>query len=160
MDAWITHNEPWVVAFLGHAEGVKAPGIRDWPTALRASHHLLLSHGLGGRRRCAPTRRRAGRASRSNLAPARAATPSDEDRAAAARMDGYLNRWFLDPVLRGRYPEDMVEHYERRYGPFDVVRDGDLRDDRARRSTSSASTTTSRSACGRTRRASRSSSRA
>ena len=45
VDAWITHNEPWVVAFLGHAEGVKAPGIRDWPTALRASHHLLLSQG-------------------------------------------------------------------------------------------------------------------
>ena len=43
---WITHNEPWVVAFLGHAAGVKAPGIRDWPTALRVSHHLLLSHGL------------------------------------------------------------------------------------------------------------------
>jgi beta-glucosidase len=41
-------------------------------------------------------------------------------------MDGYLNRWFLDPVFRGWYPEDMVEHYERRYGPFDVVRDGDL----------------------------------
>src|SRR4029078_5456718 len=43
---WITHNEPWVVAFLGHAAGVKPPGIRDWPTALRVSHHLLLSHGL------------------------------------------------------------------------------------------------------------------
>ena len=38
---WITHNEPWVVAFLGHAEGRKAPGMRDWPTALRVSHHLL-----------------------------------------------------------------------------------------------------------------------
>ena len=25
--------------------GAKAPGLRDWPTALRVSHHLLLSHG-------------------------------------------------------------------------------------------------------------------
>ena len=41
-------------------------------------------------------------------------------------MDGYLNRWFLDPVFRGWYPEDMVEHYERRYGPLDFVRSGDL----------------------------------
>jgi beta-glucosidase len=116
VDAWITHNEPWVVAFLGHAEGVKAPGIRDWPTALRASHHLLLSHGwaveaLSGRRVGITL----------NLAPVRS-----DDAAAAARMDGYLNRWFLDPVFRGWYPEDMVEHYERRYGPFDVVQDGDL----------------------------------
>ena len=43
---WITHNEPWVVAILGHAVGRKAPGIRDWPTALGVAHHLLLSHGL------------------------------------------------------------------------------------------------------------------
>jgi beta-glucosidase len=123
---WITHNEPWVVAFLGHAEGVKAPGVRDWPTALRVAHHLLLSHGL------ALDALRAGSPGvpaglTLNLAPVRPASPSSpEDRAAAARMDGYYNRWFLDPVLRGRYPSDMVEHYERRYGPLGVVADGDL----------------------------------
>jgi beta-glucosidase len=117
VDAWITHNEPWVVAFLGHAEGIKAPGIRDWPTALRVSHHLLLSHGwaVEALRATAPV------GITLNLAPVRSA---DSD--AALRMDGYLNRWFLDPVFRGWYPEDMVEHYERRYGPFDVVREGDL----------------------------------
>ena len=43
---WITHNEPWGVAFSGHADGVKAPGLRDWPTALQVAHHLLVSHGL------------------------------------------------------------------------------------------------------------------
>ena len=42
---WVTHNEPWVAAFLGHLEGAFAPGIRDWRTALGAAHHLLLSHG-------------------------------------------------------------------------------------------------------------------
>jgi beta-glucosidase len=117
VDGWITHNEPWVVAFLGHAEGIKAPGIRDWPTALRVSHHLLLSHGLAvpALRASAPV------GITLNLAPVRS-----DDRGAALRMDGYMNRWFLDPLLRGRYPEDMVEHYERRYGPFDAVREGDL----------------------------------
>jgi beta-glucosidase len=120
---WITHNEPWVVAFLGHAEGVKAPGIQDWVTALRASHHLLVSHGMAvsalrswGARRVGITL---------NLAPASPATPSEEDRGAALRMDGYMNRWFLDPVFRGRYPEDMVALFERRYGPFDVIAPGD-----------------------------------
>ena len=43
---WITHNEPWVATFPGHAQGRFAPGLRDWPTALAVSHHLLLSHGL------------------------------------------------------------------------------------------------------------------
>jgi beta-glucosidase len=42
-------------------------------------------------------------------------------------MDGHLNRWFLDPVLRGSYPEDLCDWYERRFGPLDVVRRGDLR---------------------------------
>ena len=89
------------MAFLGHAEGTKAPGLRDWPTALRVSHHLLLSHGL------AAQALRAGAPGvpvgiALNLAPVRS-----EDPAAGRRMDGYLNRWFLDPLLRRRYPEDM-----------------------------------------------------
>jgi beta-glucosidase len=46
-----------------------------------------------------------------NLGPAYPATESDADRQAASRYDGYLNRWFLDAVFRGRYPEDMLEHY-------------------------------------------------
>jgi beta-glucosidase len=122
---WITHNEPWVVAFLGHAHGVKAPGLRDWPTALRVSHHLLLSHGLA---RCAlrSALPDAQVGISLNLAPVRPASESPEDAAAARRMDGYLNRWFLDPLFRGGYPADMVELYEGRYGRLDSVRDGDL----------------------------------
>ena len=131
-----------MVAFLGHAGGVKAPGIRDWPTALRVAHILLLSHWLAvpALRETAPV------GITLNLAPARS-----DDTDAARRMDGYMNRWFLDPLLRGAYPADMVEHYERRFGPLD------LRIRAWRRSTSSASTTTRRSGCAPTRRASRSS---
>jgi beta-glucosidase len=42
---WITHNEPWCTAFLGHLEGVHAPGVKDLKTSLQVCHHLLLSHG-------------------------------------------------------------------------------------------------------------------
>src|SRR6185437_10404535 len=42
---WITHNEPWCTAVLGHFEGIHAPGLRDLPTALQVCHHVLLSHG-------------------------------------------------------------------------------------------------------------------
>ncbi len=101
---WVTHNEPWVVAFLGHAHGVKAPGVRDWPTALRVSHHLLLSHGLAraALRAALPDAR--DRASRSTSRRCERPATSAEDVAAARRMDGYMNRWFLDPLLRGGYP--------------------------------------------------------
>jgi beta-glucosidase len=123
---WITHNEPWVVAFLGHAEGVKAPGLRDWPTALRAAHHLLLSHGLALRALWARLGEDASVGIALNLAPAVAASDGEADRAAAGRMDAHLNRWFLDPLLCGRYPEALRDWLERRVGPWDAVREGDL----------------------------------
>jgi beta-glucosidase len=113
VEGWITHNEPWVVAFLGHALGTKAPGVRDWQTALTVSHNLLLSHGLA-----LEPLRATGRpvGITLNLTPMRPASPRDAD--AARRLDGYQNRWFLDPVLRGSYPADMVDHYEHLYGPL------------------------------------------
>jgi beta-glucosidase len=126
---WITHNEPWVVAFLGHAHGTKAPGVRDWPTALRASHHLLLSHGLAVqalRASAAPAGVEPAVGIALNLAPVHAAGPGSDHAEAAARMDGHLNRWFLDPLRRGRYPDDMLALYERLYGTLPEARNGDL----------------------------------
>jgi beta-glucosidase len=116
VDAWVTHNEPWVTAFLGYAAGVKAPGLRDWHTALAAAHHVLLSHG------------RAARAygGDGELGITLDLTHVSGEPAAARRLDGHRNRWFLDAVLRGEYPADMVELYERNVGPLDFVRDGDL----------------------------------
>jgi beta-glucosidase/6-phospho-beta-glucosidase/beta-galactosidase len=155
---WITHNEPWVVAFLGHAYGTKAPGVRDWPTALRVSHHLLVSHGLGVQALRAAAGERAQVGIALNLAPVHAAGPGADHRSAAARMDGHLNRWFLDPLLRGRYPDDMLDLYERRFGPLTEHRNGDLPVIREpidflgvnyyARSVSSPRRTTGRCACG------------
>src|SRR5919106_45966 len=42
---WLTLNEPWCSAFLGHAAGVHAPGYTDPAKAFAAGHHLLLGHG-------------------------------------------------------------------------------------------------------------------
>jgi beta-glucosidase len=123
--SWITHNEPWVTSILGYAFGVKAPGVRDWPSALRAAHHSLLAHGTAVK-----AFRETGRESQIgitlDLTVAIPATDSDADREAAARLDGHHNRWFLDPIFRGSYPEDVVAFYESRFGPLDVVQDGDL----------------------------------
>jgi len=122
---WITHNEPRVTAFLGYAEGVKAPGVRDWAAAVAASHHSLLGHGVVVREF-----REAGRDGRIgitlDLTVAHPASPSAQDAAAARRLEGNHNRWFLDPLLRGAYPADMLELYEEALGPLDSIRDGDL----------------------------------
>jgi beta-glucosidase len=123
---WITHNEPWVVAFLGHAEGRKAPGLKHWPTALRVSHHLLVSHGMAVQALRAGTPAGTPVGITLNLHPQRPVSGSEEDVAAARIADGYANRWFLDPVLRGSYPDDLVDVFSRRFGPPDSVLDGDL----------------------------------
>ena len=107
---WATINEPEVVAFAGHATGRHAPGIKDWGLALRAAHSLLVGHGLAAAavRAAVPTAR-VGIVL--NLSPSHAASSDEEDIAAAIRADGYLNRWFLDPLHRRGYPTDMVARY-------------------------------------------------
>jgi beta-glucosidase len=125
VEDWITQNEPWVSAVEGYAQGKKAPGLADWPTALRASHHLLLSHGLAVHafRAIAPSDARIGITL--NLAPMIPASDAEADRAAAERADGYHNRWYLDPVLRGRYPSDMLRFYESRGVDLGFIAEGD-----------------------------------
>jgi beta-glucosidase len=126
VEHWVTQNEPWVTAMLGHKDGVFAPGISDWPTALSVGHHLLLSHG----RAADEIRSRVGGASVGisiDCRPAVAATDSDEDVAAARHFDGFRNRWFFDPVFGHGYPDDMMRTYQDR-GRIDlsVLQPGDL----------------------------------
>jgi beta-glucosidase len=122
---WITHNEPWMAAFIGHLRGVHAPGLTNLQAALRAAHHILLSHG-----RAVQAQRAAGVAGEIgitlNLFPTYPVTDTPEDRAAAQASEGYTNRWFLDP-LRGRgYPADTIARFERVGAEMDFVEEGDL----------------------------------
>ena len=108
---WVTVNEPWVAAFLGHLLGIHAPGLRDRRAALAAAHHLLLAHadGLAALRAELPAGTQAGIAL--NLAPVEPLGDSNADAEAADRFDGCLNRWFLDALYKGRYPDDMLAVY-------------------------------------------------
>lgn len=110
-DDWITINEPWCQAFLGYESGKHAPGRRHLPDAVAATHHLLLAHGLGvAAVRAASAGARVGIADiLTDVVPA---STSADDLAATARYDANSNRLFLDPVLRGGYPDDVREIYE------------------------------------------------
>ncbi len=108
---WITINEPWVAAFLGHLEGFHAPGMRDLRTALAASHHLLLAHAEALAALRAESRAGDQVGITLVLAPCVPAGDSQADLEAAVRQDGFVNRWFLDPVFKGTYPDDMLNHY-------------------------------------------------
>jgi beta-glucosidase len=123
--AFTTLNEPWCSAFLGPASGVHAPGLRDDGAALQAAYHLLVAHGEGvaALRSGLP----AGAEVSITLNPAlvRAVSDAAADRAAAVKTDLLCNRIFLDPLLRGRLPDDLVAATTAATD-WGFVRDGDL----------------------------------
>jgi beta-glucosidase len=108
---WITLNEPYVSAFLGHHTGVHAPGIRNIETALKVTHHLLLSHGLAVQaiRSASPQPCQVGITL--NLHSVHPASQSEPDLKAAQRFDGIQNRLYLDPVFSGTYPQDLIDFF-------------------------------------------------
>jgi beta-glucosidase len=126
VDTWLTHNEPWVVAYEGYGWGSKAPGERNWRSAFIAAHHVLLSHGLAVRAFREERGWKGEIGIALNLMPAYPLNGTADDFAAAHLADGFHNRWFLDPVLRGGYPVDMVAEITHRFGPLDGIRPGDL----------------------------------
>jgi len=105
---WMTLNEPLCSAWIGHLYGDMAPGITDLQTALNASHHLLMSHGIASQvTRTNVKDSKVGIVI--NVTPAVPATDSDDDRRASKLADGFDNRWFLNPVFGQPYPADVIE---------------------------------------------------
>jgi beta-glucosidase len=120
---WTTLNEPWCSAMLGYVAGVQAPGRRDFAAGMRAVHHLLLGHGLAAQRL-----RAAGAEDLCltlNMGTANPASDSVADREAARRADGLAVRIYLDPLVHGRYPADVVADLAAR-GAALPVEPGDL----------------------------------
>lgn len=121
---WTTLNEPWCAAFLGYADGQHAPGRTEPAAAVAAAHHLMLGHTLAAD--LLRTRRPDARVGIVlNLAAVAPHTDADADADAARRVDGLHNRLFLDAVLHGRYPDDVLDDL----GPLvpdGLIRPGDL----------------------------------
>ncbi|GAB3809628.1 GH1 family beta-glucosidase [Micromonospora zhanjiangensis] len=122
---WLTVNEPKTVVQNGYLSGHHAPGRNDPDAAYLVAHHLQLGHGLavqalrggGGTGRIGPAL---------NLHPC---YPADDaaDTAAATRLyDGYENRLYLDSILKGSYPEDVLADLGPDSRMVRGIRDGDL----------------------------------
>lgn len=101
---WITVNEPYCAAYLGYGTGQHAPGMRDPQAAFIAAHHLLLGHGLAMQRirQIVPD---ALVGISLDLSPVYANDDRPETLAAASRQDRFRNRWLLDPIFHGKYPD-------------------------------------------------------
>jgi len=123
--AWMTLNEPKTVVTVGYLQGFHAPGFHNPHKAYAAMHHLLLAHGLAVQ---------AFRASGAhgqigivlNLMPIYAADDDPQAMPAVRVQDGYENRLYLEPVLRGQYPEDMLAVLDHESSVASAIRPGDL----------------------------------
>ena len=125
VDAWTTLNEPWCSSFLSYTGGEHAPGRQSEEAGLAAGHHLLLAHGLAVRnlRQADPSLQLG---ITLNLTVPDPVDPTDAgDVDAARRIDGQFNRFFLDPIFRGYYADDLLKDV----APFNLekyIEPGDL----------------------------------
>ena len=120
---WITLNEPWVVAHVGYRDGRHAPGETDPAKAVAANHHLLLAHGRAVRalRAASPSPAQIGITL--NLGVARPVSPAAADM--ASELEARMNGAYLDPLLRGAYPERLTAEFSPAKVPG-LVHDGDF----------------------------------
>ena len=119
---WILFNEPSAFVDLGYLEGTMAPGRQSILDFLRASHVVNLAQGEGFRALKA-VRPHARVGTVMNMSSCEPASDSAADKLAAERAHAIVNVWFLDPVLRGRYPDAFTflpetadAHQVRRHG--------------------------------------------
>lgn len=125
---WITHNEPAVVAWMGYGLGIHAPGLQDFALAVRASHHLLLSHGWA-----VPVLHRNSPGSEVGITLNSSwgvpASNSFADRDAVRAADGMWTRWFLEPLYGRGYPADVCADFAAKQAlpnGLDFVQPGDM----------------------------------
>jgi len=125
VDVWTTLNEPWCSSFLSYTAGAHAPGRQSKQAGLAAGHHLLLGHGLAVQalRERDPELELGITLNLTVAKPVDPASAGDVD--AARRIDGQFNRFFLDPIFRAAYPDDVLEDVAG-LGLTDVIHDGDL----------------------------------
>ncbi len=122
---WTTLNEPWCSSFLSYGAGEHAPGHTSPVEAVRSAHHLMLAHGLSTQAlRAADSAAQLGiTLNFTPVSPADPSSPADVD--LARRIDGTGNRFFIEAILRGAYPSDVLTDLGQWWEPG-LVQDGDL----------------------------------
>lgn len=108
VNLWATLNEPQIFILLGYYLGEHAPGLIDPLKAMSASHFVNIAHGQAVtalRAECPKARI----GTVLQMPPIHPVTDSQADIDAAQMMDGMMNRWYADPVLLGKYPEDIMD---------------------------------------------------
>jgi beta-glucosidase len=113
--SWTTLNEPWCSAVVGYIKGEHAPGEKNLSAGAQAAHHLLLAHGLA----LPVLRYNAARPDVEfgivlSLNYVEPGDDSQQAQEAAFSWDTFAHRWFLDPLFKQKYPDEVrsaIESY-------------------------------------------------
>ena len=119
---WITLNEPWVMAFVGHMYGTHAPGMRDIYAAFTVAHNELRAHS-----KAVDAFRSEGIKGKIGITLSNGshdpASDSLEDTMAAEMTHEFSNYpLFLNPIFRGKYPEH-IESFAKEFLPKEYEKD-------------------------------------
>lgn len=110
IEAVATLNEPWCVSYLSHFLGHHAPGQRDIRATARAMHHVNLAHGEAMARLRARGQKNCGIVL--NFDYTQQADDTPESAAAVDLKDGISNRWFIEAISKGTYPDVVLKGLE------------------------------------------------
>ncbi len=124
---WMAFNEPWIFTMLGYHMGIHAPGRREPEKALQATHTVNLAQGMAVKAIREAKHKPEAVGTAFSMSPVHPRTGSLEDRAAAERWHRFFNLWFLDPVMRGKYPEahlhgSVEDHIDIHAGDMEVIK--------------------------------------
>lgn len=119
---WITINEPWIYAMVGHTKGVHAPGMKNLRAGSKVLHNLLYAHGLAYRAiKEIDSDLKVGISL--NLSPCYPKTDAPKDEAAAVLLDHLFNRCQLEPLFHGKYSPQLVrmmKFFRPEFDPHDM----------------------------------------
>ncbi len=109
---WVTINEPFSIVNNGYIKGDCAPGFKNMKQAIQVMHNLLISHG------------KAVKAYREmdldgeigielNLTPIY--PHRKEDECVVEIADDFRNKWFLNPIMKGEYPSNLLKIFQEKW---------------------------------------------
>ena len=101
-----TINEPWCIAYLSYFLGQHAPGLRDLRATARAIHFVLLAHAEAMDRLRAMGQKNLGIVL--NFDAVQVADENPENGTSTELYDAILNRWFIQALTRGTYPDEAL----------------------------------------------------
>lgn len=110
---WFTHNEPIVPAEGGYLYDFHYPNIVDFQKAVQVAYHEILSNA-----KAVEAYRRLGGDGKIgiilNLTPSYPRSQHPADVRASEIADAFFNRSFLDPAVKGEFPQTFNRYIKRR----------------------------------------------